>query len=149
MQTAELVAVFNELGSTFAPELRHGEQIVGVAAVEVDLDDVVHRLAFLLFERRKRVRADSWLVGERLLPSCFQRINKLLLPLGKLLELSLVEMYIAGRLLTVLVAEIVNVARDHDGEQEKGGSPFASGKMELRFHAAKIQSRDMGCQDVL
>jgi len=137
MQTAEFISVFDQFGSTFASELRDGEQVIGVAAVEVDFNDIVHLFALLLFEGRERVGAHVRSIGERLLSNRFQRIGKLLLSLCKLLELNLVKVDITGRLLTVLMTEIVDVARDHDGEQEEGGRPFASGKMELRFHGCK------------
>lgn len=56
-------------------------------------------------------------------------------------------MYVAGRLRVVFTHEIVDVSGCHDGEQEKGGRPFASGKVEFRFHAAKIPPRTRGCQE--
>ena len=50
MESAEFVTVFNQFGGAFAAELGHGDQIVGVAAVEVDLDDLVQGFLPLRFE---------------------------------------------------------------------------------------------------
>jgi len=144
VQAAELVAIFDELGGSFASELRDGEQIVGVAAVEVNLDNVVHRFALLLLEGRERVGAHARSVAERLLPAGSDGVCQPLLFLRKLLELSLVKAEIKGRLLAVVVPEIVDVARDHDGEQEEGGRPFASGEMEFRFHSCKDTTWEWG-----
>lgn len=46
-----------------------------------------------------------------------------------------------------VVEEIEDVARQNDGKHQKGGCPFASGKVEPCFHAAKIQSGKGGCQE--
>ena len=151
VETAEFFAVLHELGGAFAAELRYCEQIVGVATVEVDFDDIVHRFPLLLSERRQRVGAD---VGPTLvilcslfLPDLRQGVGKPLLLLGKCLEQGFVLVNIVGRLTMVLIEKVEDVARQHHGEQKQGGSPFASGKVEFRFHTAKIQSRNRGCQE--
>ena len=46
-----------------------------------------------------------------------------------------------------LIEKIEDIARQNDGEHQKGGRPFASGKVELCFHAAKIAFRRGGCQE--
>ena len=46
-----------------------------------------------------------------------------------------------------LIEEVEDVARQNDGEQQKGGRPFASREVESCFHAAKIALRGGGCQE--
>ena len=87
--------------------------------------------------------------GISLLPQSIQRIIKSLLCLGELLELRLIEQNIWHWFQRDIIEEIEDVARQNDGEHQKGGSPFASGKVESCFHSAKIISRTGGCQEVL
>lgn len=137
MEAAEFLAVLDQFGGPFAPELRDGEQVVGVAAVEVDLDDVVQRFALLIPEWRERVGTHVRLAAGRLPAVGLGGVGQPLLLLRESQELLLVRTDVAGRLPVVVAPEIVDVACCHDGEQEEGGRPFASGEMEFRFHVGK------------
>lgn len=81
------------------------------------------------------------------LSSFVERVRQPLLFLGEFHEQGFVLVNIVGRLAVVFVEKVEDVARQDDGEQKQGGSPFASGEMEFRFHMAKIQSRRRGCQE--
>lgn len=80
--------------------------------------------------------------------SCLvHRVRQPLLFLGEFHEQGFVLVNIVGRLAMVFIEKVEDIARQNDGEQKQGGSPFASGEMEFRFHKAKIQSRRRGCQE--
>lgn len=147
VEAAKSLAVFHEFGGAFAPELRHGDQLVGVAAVDVDPHHVVHRFVFLFPEGRGRVGACGRARAESLFPCFRERVVKSPLFVGELLEKGFVTVRVAGRFRVCVAHEIVDVACGHDGEQEEGGRPFASGKVEFRFHGAKIPFRSGGCQE--
>ena len=81
------------------------------------------------------------------LPYFVERVRQPLLLLGECHEQGFILVNIVGRLAMVFIEKVENVARQNDGEHKQGGSPFASGEMEFRFHMAKIQSRKRGCQE--
>lgn len=70
MESAEFVTVFNQFGGAFAAELGHGDQVVGVAAVEVDLDNLVQVFLPLRFEGWESVGTAFCPARVGLMPHC-------------------------------------------------------------------------------
>lgn len=147
MEATESVTVFDQFGGTFAAELGHGDQFVGVAAVEVNLDYLVQGLLPLRFEGWESVGTACRTVVVCLPTNVRQRVFQTLLLQCKLLELSFIKMDIREWLQRDVIEKIEDVARQDDGEHQKGGRPFPSGKVELCFHSAKILFWSGGCQD--